>query len=350
MTTELMSEELLAQRDALVADLCRRLSERGPNELQRCGGSARAESDLREHLACLAEAIDSQSPALFVHHVSWVRSLHDAVEVDPDCLRIALDLIAERLPEYGGIWSAAEPCLRQARAELERPAHPDYSLVDADAPHGDLARAYLEALLAANRHEAGRLVLDALNRGVDVRAIYLDVFQPVQREIGRLWQINEISVAQEHYATAVTQFVMSQLYPRIFSGHKNGVRMVALSASKELHEIGIRMVADFFELSGWDTYYLGANTPPDGVAEAIERHEADLLAVSATMMIHLREVRQMIAAVRAAGLDHIVTLVGGYPFNVVPDLWKRVGADGWAPDAAGAVTTAERLVNNGNPR
>ena len=41
--------------------------------------------------------------------------------------------------------------------------------------------------------------------------------------------------------------------------------MVATCIGGELHEIGIRMVADFFEMEGWDTYYLGANTPADAV-------------------------------------------------------------------------------------
>ena len=38
-------------------------------------------------------------------------------------------------------------------------------------------------------------------------------FEPVQHEIGRLWQINHISVAHEHYCTSVTQMIMSELYP-----------------------------------------------------------------------------------------------------------------------------------------
>ena len=37
-------------------------------------------------------------------------------------------------------------------------------------------------------------------------------------------------------------------------------------------------------------------------------------------------------------------LVGGYPFNLSPTLWQHVGADGYAPDADGAITEAERLL------
>ncbi|MDZ7776615.1 MAG: hypothetical protein U5L09_13885 [Bacteroidales bacterium] len=54
---------------------------------------------------------------------------------------------------------------------------------------------------------------------------------------------------------------MSQLYPYIFNSQRVGKSMVAATVGGELHEMGIRMVADFFEMEGWDTWYLGANAP-----------------------------------------------------------------------------------------
>ena len=70
--------------------------------------------------------------------------------------------------------------------------------------------------------------------------------------------MNLLSVAQEHYCTAATQLVMSQLYPRIFSTERRGRTLVAARVADDLHEIGLRMVADFFEMEGWDTFYVGA--------------------------------------------------------------------------------------------
>jgi methanogenic corrinoid protein MtbC1 len=37
-------------------------------------------------------------------------------------------------------------------------------------------------------------------------------------------------------------------------------------------------------------------------------------------------------------------MVGGYPFNIAPELWTRIGADAWAPDAAQAIAVADRLL------
>ena len=125
---------------------------------------------------------------------------------------------------------------------------------------GDLGQRYLGLLLAGNRHEASQLVTEAVKDGAPIKTVYIEVFQNSQYEIGRLWQLNEISVAQEHFCTAATQLIISQLYPYLFSHNKTGHRLVVACTGGDLHELGVRMVADFFEMEGWDTFYLGANT------------------------------------------------------------------------------------------
>jgi methylmalonyl-CoA mutase cobalamin-binding domain/chain len=171
------------------------------------------------------------------------------------------------------------------------------------------------------------------------------VLQCAQREIGRLWQTNQISVAEEHYCTAVTQLIISQLYPRIFATERKGRRLVATCVADELHELGMRMVADFFEMEGWDTFYLGANTPTSNVVQSVVKHEADVLGVSATIPFHVSDVADLIDAIRAHDASRDVKiLVGGYPFNIDPDLWQQVGADIYAQDAEQAVTAANRIV------
>jgi len=261
----------------------------------------------------------------------------------PTTIAYTVAVLAERLPP--DLSTTALEYLNAGLRRLPQVQTTPACLIQPDAPLSDLARAYLEALLRADRHAAGWLILDAVEQGTPIKAIYLDVFQPVQREIGRLWQTNQISVAQEHYCTAATQLVMSMLYPRIFDSPRKGRRLVAACVGGELHEIGARMVADFFEMDGWDTYFMGANTPTESILRAVEERRADILAISATMTFHVSQVADLIAAFRRAGLDRRTrVLVGGYPFNIAPDLWQRVGADGYAPDAQQAVETAERMI------
>jgi methanogenic corrinoid protein MtbC1 len=212
---------------------------------------------------------------------------------------------------------------------------------------GDLSRTYINALLEGKRHLASELVLQAADRGMSIRDIYLNVLQPAQYEVGRLWQLNQITVAQEHYCTAATQLIMSQLYPRLFAGEKSKGHVLATCVGGDLHELGIRMVADFFELDGWNTFYLGANMPTPSVVQSIIERRADIVAISATMTFHVRTTEQLIAAIRSKPqLARVRILVGGYPFNRVPDLWQRVGADGSAGNAQDAVNIANNLMMN----
>ncbi len=219
------------------------------------------------------------------------------------------------------------------------------SFLELDRPLGRLARDYLDALLGGERARASELILASVEDGVPVRDIYIDVFQRTQWEVGRLWELNRITVAEEHYCTAATQLVMSRLYPHVFAGERGRGTLVAAAVSGDLHELGIRMVADFFEMDGWDTFFLGANTPTPGIVELVERREADVLALSATLSAHVPDVAEVIEAMRTAGGERSpIILVGGHPFNAEPELWRELGADGHAPGADGAVSLAEELT------
>ena len=129
-------------------------------------------------------------------------------------------------------------------------------------------------------------------------------------------------VADEHYCTASTQLIMSQLYPYIFrSDHYARGTIVAACVSGELHEIGARMLCDLLEMEGWNTIYLGANVPTAGIIGVLRDRQSSVLAVSASMTFHLAAVRELIAAVRASS-PKTQNLVGGYAFKV-SSRWNR---------------------------
>jgi len=307
---------------------------------------SRSIQDIHHHITYLAEAVAVERPALFADYVAWLRSVLNGYGVPEEDLRVNLECLSASLNQHltADMQQILKPYLEMAVAQVIRPDGAYISLLDPDAPYAGLARDYLDALLNGDRQQASRLILAAVDAGASVKDIYLHVFQPVQHEVGRLWQVNEISVAHEHFITAATQLVMSQLYPRIFTIDKSGNTLVATCVGGELHEIGIRMVADFFEMDGWDTFYLGANTPVESIIQTmIERH-ADVLAISATMLLHVGMVEKLVDAVRRSDARHARILVGGYPFNVARDLWQQIGADGSAPDAEAAIRLANDMV------
>jgi len=208
----------------------------------------------------------------------------------------------------------------------------------------NLARRYLDALLRVQRDAASRMILKAVEEGVDVKDIYLHVFEPCQHEVGRLWQTNQITVAQEHYCSAVTQMVMSQLYPYIFQGKKNGHSMIATCVAGEMHEIGIRMVGDLFEMDGWDSYYLGANTPSESIIDTLNTLNPEILAVSASIHYNVMAAARLIDEIKRSNSSDLKILVGGRPFLLAPDLWKKIGAHGFAYNAQEAVKLANQLI------
>jgi MerR family transcriptional regulator, light-induced transcriptional regulator len=200
---------------------------------------------------------------------------------------------------------------------------------------------YFEALREGDRRAALSTARDALSGGVDIRDLYMEVFQPAMYAVGHLWETNQFTVAQEHLATAITQSVMAQIYASVVSRPPIGRTLVATCIGGELHELGIRMVSDFFEMEGWDVYYLGANMPPADVVRMLQSKRAHLLAVSVTLGGHVIDARNLIGVVRSAPATKSVRImVGGQPFNRAPDVYRSIGADFTAVNARDAVRLA----------
>lgn len=348
-TNDEISRLIDGRRRALADVITERHYEANPVLAGRYGEAGRAHciKDAEYHLAFLSDAIAAAVPALFADYVAWAKVMLSARGIPAEDLVRNLQLMRDALaaalpPEAGQLAVGYVDAGLRALPQFPSALPP---LMLNGAPSGDLARNYLAALLRGERHLASQLILGAVETGTCVRDIYLHVFQRCQHEVGRLWQMNQISVAQEHYCTAATQMVMSQLYPHIFSGEKTGRSLVAASIAGELHEIGVRVVSDLLELEGWNTVYLGANVPPSSIVKALDERQADLLALSATMTFHVRTVTALIAEIRNSSVGaRVKILVGGYPFNVALELWRRVGADAWARDALEAIAVADQLM------
>lgn len=304
--------------------------------------------DILLHLQYLDQAMAAESPRLFSDYMQWNQVVMVERGIDENNLKTFLQVLRDHFEELlmPIAFDAVLPYLTRAMEDLENPAMmEDVTVIQPDNPFYAKAQEYLEAVLGSDRQAALMKVNQFVRDGLTIKDIYLHIFQPVQHEIGRLWQRNRISIAQEHYATALTQLAMAQLYPQVFTSERVGFRLVAACVGSELHEVGVRMVADFFEMAGWDTYYLGANVPAAEIIRAVEVQNADLLALSVTLSSQIMQLRDLIQEIRKGVKRDIKVLVGGYPFNVDPRAWQVVGADAYAPDAQSAIDTAFTLVN-----
>ncbi len=309
-------------------------------------GRQRCLEDARFHLQYLASALDAGSNAIFLDYIAWAKVMLATRNVPANDLAGNLRIMKGSLADLLGAGSAeAGRYIDAAIAAL--PSMPDDvpSHLDPRAPLWANASEYLNALLRGSRIEAMRAVTAALDGGASIRDVYRHVFEPAQQEIGRLWQMNKISVAQEHFCTAATQHVMTQLYGYIFGGDKRDSRAVAMCVGGELHEVGLRIITDILELEGWQTWYLGASVPPASAVQLCAEQRADVLLVSATLPPHLDAVAEVIRLFRARPeLGQAKVIVGGRAFRSAPDVWRTIGADAFAANADDCLALLDRLT------
>lgn len=183
-----------------------------------------------------------------------------------------------------------------------------------------LRREYLEEILAGRRNTSLKLVMDAFNRGYPIPGIYMDVFQESLYEIGRLWETNRITVADEHMGTAITQYVMANLYQHLEIADRQLGRLVMTGVQGELHQVGANMVADVLEADGWDVQFLGTNVPDEEVVKSIGKHGADLFGISSTMIFNIPRVIRLAEAVRKEFGDSVRVMLGGGAFRAMKEL------------------------------
>ncbi|PCC67702.1 Methanogenic corrinoid protein MtbC1 [Nannocystis exedens] len=204
-----------------------------------------------------------------------------------------------------------------------------------------LRERYLRAQLAGDRREAVRLLLeDGLGSGAQIDELQVHVIRAAQDEIGRLWQLNRVSIAQEHMATAISHLSLAALFERATPKPPLDERVLLACVEGELHELPARMVADALELEGFDVRYLGANVPTRDLVAAVQDERPDLIGLSVTMSFNLPALRTAVARVRE--VSDRPMFIGGHATRWSPGLAREL--DVTQVGDAELVATARRLV------
>jgi methanogenic corrinoid protein MtbC1 len=208
----------------------------------------------------------------------------------------------------------------------------------------DLRGRFLRAQLDGDRRQALALVSDARGdealSAADIRA---HVIGAAQREIGALWQRNEISIAQEHMATAISQLALSELFQHDTPAAPNGRKVIVACVDGELHDFPARLVADELDVAGFDVRFLGASVPLDAMLSFIAREDPDLLVISATMAFHADNVRAAVAQIRRLA-PSLPIAVGGQVCQWVATLGQELGLELSGGSAADLVNHAKRVL------
>ena len=192
---------------------------------------------------------------------------------------------------------------------------------------GTLGDDFLAALLAGDATRARWLVDEAVGEGMEVRDVYLDVLAPALEEVGERWAAGELTVAHEHYATAVTQGILGVLAPRIRVPPASGRLAVVACTPGELHALGAQMIADFLEGEGWEVLALGAATPGPDLAALVDDERPDAVALSTSVANNLEAATDMLRRLRELDEPPFVA-VGGRAWRAVPtERRDDLGAD-----------------------
>ena len=201
----------------------------------------------------------------------------------------------------------------------------------------------LGAMLAADRLGAEAAIDDALAHNEDGVAIVDELLSPVMRAVGRLWAEGEISVADEHLATAIAHTVLSRVYPSLVTAEpRSRGRVLLAGVDGEQHLFGLRMIADVFEGAGFDVRNVAGALPPEALASAVRRHHPVLVGLTDTMG-GAYCLRRSIQAVRSVD-PMLPVLLGGAG---AADAAEVVAHCEVCTSARGALQATERLLAGG---
>ena len=197
----------------------------------------------------------------------------------------------------------------------------------------ELYSQFMEILQREDKQGAVNLVLDKLGSGeLDILTLYSEILAPAQNELV-CWQDDTICIWREHVRTSIIRTVLECCYPYVvkeIGKYKlaNGEKVLIGCPSEEYHEIGARMVADFFTLLGFDCIFVGANTPQSEILGAIEHIKPKVVAISVTNFYNLVAASKIIDNLRyirkEKNLDFKI-IVGGNAFRMNAN--AEIGAD-----------------------
>jgi methanogenic corrinoid protein MtbC1 len=286
------------------------------------------------HVEFLAGAIEAGSPEAFGDYSRWTAGMLGARGIpahtlDENLAQLEKQLSVVLLPEEH---AAVLTFLTRGREACREPEPASDGLPSGDGL-GLTRQVFLTAILSGQRQAALNIVEEALRAGHSHVDIYVNVFTESLHRVGKLWERNKISVAQEHIATSITQYAIAIIYPRLVPAAFHRGTMVVTGVSGELHQIGANLVADAMEANGWTVRFLGTNLPHSSVLAAVEESSADVLCISTTIVANLPSVRELVGTVRSKLSERAPKIVlGGAAYRLATQFAREVGATGAVAD------------------
>jgi methanogenic corrinoid protein MtbC1 len=213
-----------------------------------------------------------------------------------------------------------------------------------------IIKAYNEAVFETDKEAAFDVVNAALANGMTAEEIVFKVVIPaVEEMMSNITKDPDANLAQHFMTAQIAAEVTEKMLLKFEHPPEIIGRVVIGTAHGDLHSLGKRIVMGCLKALMVDVTDLGVNVPAEKFVDEAIAHDAQVIAVSA-MMVHTatgdggaRRVRQIL---QERGLEKRFRLVvGGAPYRFDSELYKTVGADGWASDGVNAGRVIIDLIN-----
>lgn len=179
-----------------------------------------------------------------------------------------------------------------------------------DKAHQD----FLNALLKGSHSTCKTLVQSYKENHISIQELYENIIKNAMYDVGELWEFNKVSVATEHLASAIVESILNDLYEEIAIKEKGNRKVITTCVENEHHQIGIKMVSDIFEMYGWNSHFLGSNTPNNELIRFVKLIQPDLLAVSLSLYFNFPKLQQLMEMIRKE-FPELPVLLGGQAFH-----------------------------------
>ncbi len=201
-----------------------------------------------------------------------------------------------------------------------------------------------EAIIKGKAPVAKELTEQAIAEGISPQEILNDGLVAGMSVVGQKFKANEFYVPEVLIAARAMQGAMQALKPALAeTGAQPIGRVVIGTVQGDLHDIGKNLVAMMLEGAGFEIYDLGVDVTPEKFLEEARMSGATIVGMSALLTTTMPAMEKTIQHIREqADGEGIKVMIGGAP--VTEEFANKIGADGYAPDAASAVDVAKTLV------
>ena len=204
----------------------------------------------------------------------------------------------------------------------------------------DLADAIIRGDNVTSKEIAQKLV----DQGVEPVEILNEGLLPGMSVVGKKFKANEMYIPEVLIAARAMNAAMDVLKPLLTeTGVPTKGTLILGTVQGDLHDIGKNLVRMMLEGAGFTVIDLGVDIPPEKFVEEIKKNKAQLLGLSALLTTTMPGMKDVIDAVKAnEEVKDTRIMVGGAPLT--QEYADSIGADGYAPDASGAVDLAKQLL------